>query len=913
MAKVRDLIAANVANVPDAPKDRTGYAPLDRLGSAPLLERSAEETSGTQGNPEEVDSSEKPKKKTRVSFEESRANSRRWTDSSIRKDMFRGVVIEGGETNGLGTSEPEAILVQFAAAMFFAREDEGKLTAGVMRIGFLDQPCSVRFRTEGGSAKPGVKYEEKSELIEFAPWEELKTIEIQLIEDDNFDTTLEFRILLEEPKNCILSPNLWRCRTLIIDDDLYPDNKFREQIFHEDPDELHKQGVALLISNLWFCFLRVPTIYRKSILVAALDQLQNAYYLMTIFLRVYLIDVVLNLKDAESKRHLWVKDNRSATAICVALLWTLPHLVLILVERLKVGPLFMDLTIMTHYRVNLLRKYLNYKPESREQVPVGDLVNAMGTDIKDITQKGYLSVFQLFQNAGKLVAVAAFICSKRPTNALPLLVYPVAILLIELQRRTRQLKYETEVDKVQSGIRDVLIHVASRLQLISNYRRRQSVVEEYEKQLALEVPVKTRLRVFEFWANQIIPVLTLLALGSYIALGSVRVIEEETSIGTFLATMNVYIDFGHRFEEMYVCLRTSLQAVEPLVGLVRMMNLETDVGDRMYGNRRNREYVKNFVEELAQKGDRDSDHFDRIPIKLKDIVAQPFEHITTNAELMQGSLVLVTGEHGSGKTTLMRILAGLQIPKSGMVLMPSHLRCINVEYIPELANDLSVYDNLTFGTPDADPNRVLRIVKRLGLSSDLVQILEQDIAALQNPVDDDPGSGCHSPSRSASLKVGEAEIQGWHKRSTAFDRKRVHLGRAFVFNPEILVLVRPVDELDLIQLKSAMRLLREFVQNRGVEMDPRTRWSRRPRTAIFTVGESRATYAGNIVDEVWCTTEEGLQVSEGGQRDVDQVRLPSRSLTGKFEDVAALVMAGGHGESENPDGGTTPTNAMKDL
>lgn len=865
MTKVRDLVAASVTG------EGTGYAPLLEQDVVP-------------------GPSEKKKKSARFSQQIS-DDITYSTCAAEESSILTDVVINDNETNGLDqsieTPGEDVILVQWAAPMFFARENEKVATADVIRIGPINRPCSVRFKTVDGSAKDGVKYQACTGLLEFAVGEELKTIEIQLVEDDNFDTTLEFRIALEDPRGCILASGVSVCRTLIVDDDLFPDNKFGQQIFDDNADSLHKLGVPLLISNLKFCFLRVPSIQRKSVIMALLDQLSNLYYLLTIFLRVYLIDVVLNFKDPETEQHLWVQDSRQETAVCVALLWTLPHLVLILVGRLKVGPLFMDGPIMTHYRVNLFRKYLNYKTESREHVPVGDLVNAMGTDIKDITQKGYLSVFQLLENFGKLCCVAFFICSKNPTNAIPLLIYPVAILLIELQRRTKQLKLETDVDDVQSRVRDVLVHVASRLDLISNYKQKQFVVDEYEKQLDAEVPVKLRLRVFEFWNDQIIPLLTLLALGSYICIGSSRVLNGETTIGTFLATVNVYKDFGERFEEMYACLRTSLQAVEPLVGLTKWLNLETDVEDRKLRNRNNRKYTKEYLEEMKANGDSGSDHFDRMPIKLQDIVAPP-HHCPITTELSQGSLVAVSGEHGSGKTTLMTILAGIQKAKDGCLLVPSHLRCIYVEYIPVLAYDLSLFQNLTFGTgvsDNADPDRVLRIAKRLGMSQDLLKVLERDIAKLKANNGELGGNVLRRNKSGLSdvVEDGESEENAWHKRATAFDKKRVHLARAFVYNPEIMVIARPVDDVDLQNLRKTMDLFREFVGNRGVELDEKTKWLRRPRTALFTVGESRVTYCSNIVDKVWHLREGLVEVREGEAIPVARVRLPSRSLTGKVD------------------------------
>merc|ERR1712070_1052590 len=172
--------------------------------------------------------------------------------------------------------------------------------------------------------------------------------------------------------------------------------------------------------------------------------------------------------------------------------------------------------------------------------------------------------------------------------------------------------------------------------LISNYKQKRWVVEAYEKDLSKEEPAKRRLRLFQFWYNQVIPSLTQLAIGLYIAIGSTRVLSGETTIGTFIATVNVYRDFGDRFEDMYHSLRTSLQALEPLVGLAQMLNFETDIEDRMKVNRDNRTYNKESLQEMME--DKCAHSFDRIPIRLNNIVTPPHHH-SINADIRQGSLV----------------------------------------------------------------------------------------------------------------------------------------------------------------------------------------------------------------------------------------------------------------------------------
>ena len=81
---------------------------------------------------------------------------------------------------------------------------------------------------------------------------------------------------------------------MITDDDMFPSNAHEEQIKEGSEDELYGVGWSLLFSFMGFCFSHVPEIRWKTCLCLLLSMLGNAYYLSTIFLRVYLVDTVLD-------------------------------------------------------------------------------------------------------------------------------------------------------------------------------------------------------------------------------------------------------------------------------------------------------------------------------------------------------------------------------------------------------------------------------------------------------------------------------------------------------------------------------------------------------------------------------------------------------------------------------------------
>ena len=78
-------------------------------------------------------------------------------------------------------------------------------------------------------------------------------------------------------------------------------------------------------------------------------------------------------------------------------------------------------------------------------------------------------------------------------------------------------------------------------------------------------------------------------------------------------------------------------------------------------------------------------------------------------------------------------------------------------------------------------------------------------------------------------------------RITRADRQLISIGRAFVMNPEVIILHKPTAILDLTQTAAVLEMFREYVENRGLFMpasEPLVH--RRKRTLIYSA-KSEAT------------------------------------------------------------------------
>jgi hypothetical protein len=160
-----------------------------------------------------------------------------------------------------GPSSTGPDIVQFSAMFFYVVEGTEKVAVTAMRIGSLTTPATIEFRTEDNSAKAGLKYKDTKGKIEFLPGEEMKCVEIGILADDSFDTNLDFKVVMSDPQGCQLGEHLHTCRIVIIDDDVFPTNKHRDQILREETEKI---GVRLLIAFIRFAIQRIPMVGKRT-------------------------------------------------------------------------------------------------------------------------------------------------------------------------------------------------------------------------------------------------------------------------------------------------------------------------------------------------------------------------------------------------------------------------------------------------------------------------------------------------------------------------------------------------------------------------------------------------------------------------------------------------------------------------
>lgn len=762
--------------------------------------------------------------------------------------------------------------VQFLHRIVHVHEAHKQAEIQVMRIGSLRGSCTIEYKTQDGTAKADEKYVHTTGQITFEPNEELKPIHVTMLDTSYYDPCLIFNVVLENPSGCILTPKVNSCRIISVDDDIFPDNKYRGPVMRH---ELESIGLRLLMSFVMFCIRRIPLIRWRTGWILLMDQFHNLSYLISIKLMVYLVDVVLNTKEPESAKHLWLDGNRLGTAVLVALAITLPKAVLALIEYAQIGALGVSGKVKSYLKVNLFRKYLYYSAQSMAKVSPQDLITSLDDDVAELVSLGFMATFQFSQQIVKAGVILYFLCRKRPSSALPLLVYPIAMAIVLNMRYLQTLKLKDDVRKGETAVLNCVKGTCDDISLVKEYNMRLSVSNTFEKVVADAGGPLRKLAEYDFRTLLVMPWITHIAIGLFIILGGRFVLLEQLSLGAFLATINVYRDAGEIFSAFYEHLKNCYAVTGPLLRIVHLMNLQTDSEVLM---KQEEDRYKEMLEQLGQTGAQalpSKSRFDSLKIKLKNVSLATdrggpqlpnLQNVT--AVVPQGSMVAVLGAHGTGKYSLLRLLKGSVMPRSGHVHVPPHLRCICVPRVPQIFASGTLLENLVFGLHgDYNKSHLLDICNAVGLSEHWVKTVKEQMHS------EEP-NGQKKVDRSSLIALRGIEddalqmrsLVPWHEQMSQSELLKLHIARALHNDPEVLLLQRPVDEMDASHAARILGVFRGVVDNRGFKFTEEASKLARPHTVFWTSGLDRemAEIAADASDIVWRLSEDGFSEEAGG-------------------------------------------------
>ena len=244
-----------------------------------------------------------------------------------------------------------------------------------------------------------------------------------------------------------------------------------------------------------------------------------------------------------------------------------------------------------------------------------------------------------------------------------------------------------------------------------------------------------------------------------LVIGGALVLNQQMNIGQFVAAEIIILLVIASVEKLIVSLETLydiLTSIEKL-GQVVDMDMETEEGK---------------TPNLA-KG---------IELELNDVsysVNDREQPILSNINLTvkKGEIVLVRGGSGSGKSSMLRLLAGVNLPTQGSIFVnENNLKAIHLSHyrshlgmslIDEAPFEGTLRENLTFGNPHRTAAQIKEVLEVVGLQ----QFVKSQHLGL------------------------ETMIYPEGKRLSSTDTKKILLARAILKQPQLLLLEDPLDDL----------------------------------------------------------------------------------------------------------------------
>ena len=161
-----------------------------------------------------------------------------------------------------------------------------------------------------------------------------------------------------------------------------------------------------------------------------------------------------------------------------------------------------------------------------------------------------------------------------------------------------------------------------------------------------------------------------------------------------------------------------------------------------------------------------------------------------NLDIKKNEFIAITGPTGSGKSTLIDLIIGLIKPTSGKILIDNNNLNSNLDswqrqigYVPQTLHflDDTLKNNIAYGIDEKSINN-----DQIQYCLESAQ-LKQFVNGLKNGLDS---------------KIGEDAL-----RISGGERKRIGIARALYFNPSVLILDEPTNELDSVTEKKIIELL----------------------------------------------------------------------------------------------------------
>lgn len=177
--------------------------------------------------------------------------------------------------------------------------------------------------------------------------------------------------------------------------------------------------------------------------------------------------------------------------------------------------------------------------------------------------------------------------------------------------------------------------------------------------------------------------------------------------------------------------------------------------------------------------------------------------------LEAGERVGLIGRNGTGKSSLLKIIAGLAKLDDGLLVLQQGLRIAYVEQEPQFDAGTTVFDAVAGGVADVQQllNEYDALSAKLGSDDDAA--LMDRLHEVQARLDVSDGWSLSNRVQTTLQRLGLDGVRHIETLSGGM-KKRVALARALVVAPDVLILDEPTNHLDFSSIAWLESLLREF-------------------------------------------------------------------------------------------------------
>ncbi len=177
-----------------------------------------------------------------------------------------------------------------------------------------------------------------------------------------------------------------------------------------------------------------------------------------------------------------------------------------------------------------------------------------------------------------------------------------------------------------------------------------------------------------------------------------------------------------------------------------------------------------------------------------------------NLTIERGDKLALIGRNGEGKSTFLKMLAGIQRPDDGQIRLEPGSQVAYLPQDPHLDTDETVYSVVASGLGDL--HDVLTEYHELAQNADSDAALDR-LSVLQHELETRDGWMAGQKVDEVMTRLGldaDASVRGL----SGGERRRVLLGQALVIEPDLLLLDEPTNHLDIAGIEWLEDLVRNF-------------------------------------------------------------------------------------------------------